>query len=267
MAESCFNCGSLVNENYCGSCGQKKYSRIDKKYILNELENTILQTNKGFLYSIKNIIINPGKTAREFIDGSRVNHYKPVLLAFLLSGISAFISLNVIGLIEIMEAYYSKMHLSSQLMSDYMSFTTSYNSLIMLSTVPFLAIITKIAFRKWGQNYYEHIVMNAYILSLYTIINIVIIYPILYVLKSNQDLIISLSSLSFLTIPIIMIWFFKGYYREKSLLSIIGRVLLIILIISFGFIILMITSVIVGFVFAMIGGPEALDALEYLKPK
>jgi hypothetical protein len=64
-----------------------------------------------------------------------------------------------------------------------------------------------------------------------------------------------------------MIWFFKGYYREKSLISIIGRVLLIILIISFGFFILMITSVIGGFVFAMIRGPEALDALEYLKPK
>jgi hypothetical protein len=267
MAESCFNCKSLVNENYCGSCGQKKYSRIDKKYILSELENTISQTNKGFLYSIKNIIINPGKTAREFIDGSRVNHYKPVLLAFLLSGISAFISFNIIGLIEIMKAYYSKMHLSSQLMSDYMSFTTSYNSLIMLFTVPFLAIITKIAFRKWGQNYYEHIVMNAYILSLYTIIIIVIFYPILCVLKNNQEVIIYFSSLSFLIIPIIMIWFFKGYYREKSLTSIIGRVLLIILILFFSFIILIIASVIGGFVFAMIRGPKAMNALEYLKPK
>ncbi|PKG43549.1 hypothetical protein CXF67_04190, partial [Psychroflexus sp. MES1-P1E] len=73
--------------------------------------------------------------------------------------------------------------------------------------------------------------------------------------------------LSFLIIPIIMIWFFKGYYREKSFTSIIGRVLLIILILFFSFIILMIASVIGGFVFAMIGGSEAMDALEYLKPK
>ena len=60
----------------------------------------------------------------------------------------------------------------SQFMNDYMSFTSSYNSIIMLMLIPFFALITKLAFRKWGHNYYEHVVMNAYILSFYTIINI-----------------------------------------------------------------------------------------------
>jgi len=64
-----------------------------------------------------------------------------------------------------------------------------------------------------------------------------------------------------------MIWFFKGYYLEKSLKSIVGRVLLMILIIIIGFLFLMIASIILGFIFAMIMGPEALDALEYYKPK
>lgn len=166
MEGTCLNCGKPVSDNYCGSCGQKKYSRIDGRYILAELQDTILQTNKGFLYSIKNIIINPGKTARQFIEGSRINHCKPILLAFLLSGISAFISYNIIGFIEIMEKYYSKLNMSSQFMTDYFSFVSSYSSIIMLSLIPFLAIMTKIAFWKLGQNYYEHILMNAYILSL-----------------------------------------------------------------------------------------------------
>lgn len=267
LNESCFNCGKPVCENYCGFCGQKKYTRIDKKYILNEIENTILQTNKGFLYSIKNIVINPGKTAKEFIDGSRINHYKPILLAFLLSGISAFISFKIIGLKEITEEFYSKQQMISEFMIDYLSFASSYNSIILLSLIPFLAIVTKIALRKWGDNYYEHIVMNAYILSLYLIINIVIVSPLMYFLKSDADIVVQLSSISILTLPIIMTWFLKGYYLEKSLKSIIGRVLLIILIILLVLIFLMITSIIVGFIFAMIMGPEALDALEYYKPK
>lgn len=264
MIESCSNCGKPVNDNFCGFCGQKKYIRIDRKYIVNELENTILQTNKGFLYSIKNLIINPGKTAREFIEGSRVNHYKPILLAFLLSGISAFISFKIIGLMEIMEAYYSKQNMSSQLMTDYLSFTSSYNSIIMLSLVPFFALITKLSFRKWENNYYEHIVMNAYILSLYTMINILILYPIMFFLKNESDIVIHLSSLSLLSVPLILIWFFNGYYKEKSLKKIIGRVLLIILLTILSFILLMIVSVIGGVIFAMLKGPEAL---EYLKPK
>ncbi len=264
MKHNCQNCGQIITENFCSNCGQKKYKRIDRKYILDEIQYTFLHTNKGFLYSVKNIIKNPGKTAREFIDGNRVNHYKPILLAFVLSGISTFISYKIIGLNEIMREFYSKQHMNSQFMNDYMSFTSSYNSIIMLMLIPFFALITKLAFRKWGHNYYEHVVMNAYILSFYTIINIVILYPIMYLLKSNIDLIIPLTSMSMLTIPFILLWFFKEFYSNKSLKNIIGRILLIILFTIVFFIFFIIAIMIGGFIFAMVKGPEAI---EYIKPQ
>ncbi len=84
MESNCKNCNEIIVENFCGNCGQKTYKRIDKKYIWDEIQYTLLHTNKGFLYSVKNILKNPGKTAREFINGDRVNHYKPILLAFAL---------------------------------------------------------------------------------------------------------------------------------------------------------------------------------------
>lgn len=264
MKHNCQNCGQIITENFCSNCGQKKYKRIDRKYILDEIQYTFLHTNKGFLYSVKNIIKNPGKTAREFIDGNRVNHYKPILLAFVLSGISTFISYKIIGLNKIMREFYSKQHMNSQFMNDYMSFTSSYNSIIMLMLIPFFALITKLAFRKWGHNYYEHVVMNAYILSFYTIINIVILYPIMYLLKSNIDLIIPLTSMSMLTIPFILLWFFKEFYSNKSLKNIIGRILLIILFTIVFFIFFIIAIMIGGFIFAMVKGPEAI---EYIKPQ
>lgn len=263
MENKCQNCGQIITENFCSNCGQKKYKRIDRKYILEEIQYTFLHTNKGFLYSIKNIIKNPGKTAREFIDGNRVNHYKPILLAFVLSGISAFISYKIIGLNDILREFYSKQHINSQFTNDYISFTSSYNSIIMLMLVPFFALITKLAFKKWGQNYYEHVVMNAYILSFYTIINIIILYPIIYLLKNNIDLIIPLTSISMLTIPFILFWFFKGFYPNKSLKSIIGRILLIILFTIIFFIFIMLTIMIGGVIFAMIKGPEAMDYIKH----
>lgn len=54
MAQTCLNCGNPVMDNYCSNCGQKKFKRIDKKYIWDELQYTVFHTNKGFLYSIKN---------------------------------------------------------------------------------------------------------------------------------------------------------------------------------------------------------------------
>ncbi|MBU6205916.1 MAG: DUF3667 domain-containing protein [Bacteroidetes bacterium] len=40
----------------------------------------MLHTNKGLFYSIKKTLRNPGKTAKAFINGSLVNHYKPITM-------------------------------------------------------------------------------------------------------------------------------------------------------------------------------------------
>ncbi|RZL66692.1 MAG: DUF3667 domain-containing protein [Pedobacter sp.] len=264
MENNCTHCNQLITENFCSNCGQKKYKRIDRKYLWEELQYTIFHTNKGLLYSIKNIIKNPGKTARAFIDGDRVNHYKPILLVFLLSGISAFISYKIIGLNEMMGTFYDQEKLNSPFMNDYMSFISSYNSIFMLLLLPCFALMTKLAFRKWGQNYYEHVVMNAYILSFYTLVSIILVYPILYFYKNNPEQIIPIVSMSMLILPFVLIWFFKEFYADKPLKSIIIRSLFIILWALVFFFLLVIAMGIAGFVYGMIKGPEAM---EYFLPQ
>ncbi len=203
----------------------------------------------------------PGKTAREFVEGDRVNHYKPISLAFVLSGISAFISYKVIGLSAIMKEHFIAQKQSSAFMNDYISFNTTYSTFIMLLLIPFFAVFTKLAFRKWGQNYYEHIVMNSIGLSSYIIVSTFTLYPILYLVKSSISLIVPISMLSFLIVPLNMIWFYKGYYQERKLKSIISKVLLLLLLILVCFVILGFASIALYFYFK---GPEAV---QYFKPK
>ncbi|SHG06879.1 Protein of unknown function [Flavobacterium micromati] len=264
MEQNCQNCSTLILNNFCDNCGQKKFKKIDRKYIWDEIQYTFLHTNKGFLYSIKNIIKNPGKTARAFIDGNRVNHYKPILLVFVLSGISTFISVKIIGFEKIMSAFYAKETLNSGYMNDVITSLKSYNSILMLLFVPVFALTTKLAFRKWGNNYYEHMVMNAYIVCVYTLFSIMIISPLLYLFKNNMDYFTVISSLTMLSVPFILIWFFKGFYPDKSLKSIFGSVLITFTFLSVLFLLLMVLAVIGGVIYAMVAGPEAL---EYFKPK
>lgn len=265
MEQKCLNCNQSIIENFCGVCGQKKYKRIDKKYIWDEVQYTFLHTNKGFLYSAKNILKNPGKTAREFIDGNRVNHYKPILLAFLLSGISAFISFKLLGMKEILAKYYADQKVNSAMMNDYMTFTTSYSSFIMLLLIPFFAITTKLAFRKWGHNYYEHVVVNAYFLSFYTMATIILMYPLMFVFRhSAPEVVMNISMYMMLLVPIILVWFFKEFYPTKPLKNVIGRVLLTLLYVILAFVLIVILISIIVFVIAMIKGPAAM---EYIKPK
>lgn len=264
MEYACPNCNKAIIENFCGNCGQKKFKRIDKKYVLDEVQYSLIHTNKGFLYSAKKILRNPGKTAYEFVYGNRVNHYKPLLLVFLLSGISAFISFKIIGLDKIMSDYYTSQHMNSKLMSDVQTFMSSYNSFIMLMLIPIISVFTKLALRKWGQNYYEHIIMNAYALSFYTFITILFLYPIMFVLRTNVNAFTIFTSVGTLTMPFMFVWFYKGFYPEKSLKTIIGKVLIIIGLILLAYIILIMIAVVIGIVAAIIMGPEAI---EYFKPQ
>lgn len=259
----CSNCASEITNNFCSSCGQKKYKRIDKKYVLDELQYTLLHTNKGLFYSIKKILKNPGKTAREFIEGNRVNHYKPVLLVFLLSGISAFISYKVLGFAEVMTTINNKQYGNSQLMADIMSIVSNYNSIIMLLFVPAFAITTKLAYWKWGHNYYEHIVMNCYILSAYTLFSMIVVYPLMFILKKTPDTFLIISQISFLIVPFILVWFFKSFYPEKHLKSIILRSLGAIGLALVGYMIIVIITTILFVVYAMTVNP---DLIKYTQP-
>jgi hypothetical protein len=258
---NCQNCNNPIEVNFCSNYGQKKYKRIDKKYIWDEVQYTTIHTNKGFLYSIKKILKNPGKAAKEFIEGNRVNHYKPIALAFILSGISGFISYKIIHLNDLMNDYSASKNLNSDFMNDYMSLVTSYNSIFMLLFIPIMAIFTTIAFRKWGQNYYEHIVMNAFGLSFYTLTSILILFPILFVFRKNMENVLQITSYSMMLIPIIMVWFYKNFYDHQSLKNIILRVLLVFVFFFIAYIIIVIGLIAI---YVVIKGPEAL---QFIKPK
>lgn len=259
MENNCLNCNHPITENFCSNCGQKKYKRIDRKYLVDEIQYLAVHTNKGFFYSLKNVARNPGKTAKKFIDGDRVNHYKPILLAFVLSGISAFLSFKVIKYDVIMEQYMQQTYgnqINSAMpwMHDMMSILSTYSSAVMLLLIPLASLVTALAFRKWGENYYEHVIMNTYILIYYTILSIIIFFPILYLLKDGSPQVFMTFTMftTFLPFPFIMVMFYKDFYTQKSIGDIILRVILAL---GIGFVIYM--MLIFGMTISMImNNPE-----------
>jgi hypothetical protein len=263
MENSCPNCNHLIIENFCSNCGQKKYKRIDKKYVLDEIQYTLLHTNKGLFYSLKKLIKSPGTTAKEYIAGNRVNHYKPILLVFLLSGISAFISYKLLGFGEIINDFNAQKYGNSEFLGDLMSFTSNYTAILMLMMVPVFALTTKLLYRKWGHNYYEHIVMNCYILAAFTLISMIIVYPIMFFLKDSPDSFLTISQIPFLIVPFVLVWFFRGFYGEKPVKSIVLRSLSAFGIFALGYLGMIIVGSILLVIYAMIYDPELI---KYMQP-
>lgn len=102
--------------------------------------------------------------------------------------------------------------------------------------------------------------MNAFGLAFYTLVSLFCIYPVLFFLRENTALFTLFSSVSLLIVPLSMIWFYSAFYKERSLKSIIVRVLLVMLLLG----IIYIGSIIVFTVlYIIINGPEAI---KYLKP-
>jgi hypothetical protein len=163
-----------------------------------------------------------------------------------------------------MGTYYAEQSINSAFMNDYMTITSSYSSFIMLLLIPFFAFFTKLGFRKWGHNYYEHIVLNSYVLCYYTLFYILLVYPLMFIFKGNIGFFISLTSLSMLAILFILVWFFKELYPDKSLKSVIGRVALTIVLMTIGFALLIVLIASAVSIYAANNGPAGL---EYIKAK
>lgn len=236
----CANCGHEITQHYCPNCGQKKFQRIDGNYIKEEVQYTILHTNKGFFYTLKNLIKNPGRTTREYLEGNRIKHYKPILLAFVLSGITTFITYKILNLGEIIEVFL-KERVSEQPgtfdAATFNTFSANYLSFFMMLLIPLAAFLSYLIFRKQRHNYFEHIVINSYLYSFWALCSALIMYPILYFLKSPDQIVFTTFLFMPLFVPLV-VWFFKGLYQELSWGKVILKVLWMCLLGIFAYILL-----------------------------
>ncbi len=134
-----------------------------------------------------------------------------------------------------MNDYYTQKNINNSQLEDFMNFLSSYTSIIMLLLIPLFALSTWIAFKKWGYNYYEHHVMNAFILSFYTLISILFIYPVMFIFRHSPNVFILITQLSLLIVPLILFWFFKTFYKNKPVKSIVLKVLAVTGLIILGY--------------------------------
>lgn len=229
MSETCKNCSEEILLNFCGNCGQKKAKRIDRNYIKDEIQYTVLHMNKGFFFSVKQILKAPGKTAREFVEGNRVNHYKPILLVFVVAGISAFLTNTFIHPIEVMEKYNEAHPMKSAIdMNAFNKILFNYQSFVMLLTIPFMAFFTWLVFKKWGYNYYENVIINAYSLVFLLLLSIIFVLPLQYFFKENPDMFMIIPTIvSTLLMIVVFPWFYINLFNKKSPGDVILKLLLL----------------------------------------
>jgi Protein of unknown function (DUF3667) len=188
-----------------------KLKRIDSSYIIHEIKH-LLHLESGFLFTVKQLFIRPGKLVRNFILEDRSKATKPVIFLILSATIFTltlhffhrewhFFSLNQENIDQFSE---------KKAISDWMNNHIGYVSLM----IGFLiALWIKVFFRKHGYNIYEITVLLCY--SIGQLLLIIVFFSVPQLLFKIE----SKSEIGFYVGSIYIFWAIGQFFGEQKIMN------------------------------------------------
>ena len=236
MTTTCKNCNSTFKGNFCHNCGQSaKTHRLDLHSIWHDIQHGLLHIDKGIFYTIFQLFTRPGHSIREYLEGKRLKHFKPVSLVIILATIYALLNHYLhLDLIQTAENKLSIQNFGLDLQFEatqgtdkpligvISDFIESHFALFQLLFLPFYAAASWLAFRKSGYNYIEHLVINAFLRGQAFIIAIALLPFIYFGIITGK-----LSSSIFTVLQIVcLFWTFLQFFNTYPKSWVIKRTVL-----------------------------------------
>lgn len=166
----CKNCDCEFEGKFCPQCGQKaKTKRITTKQVLNEARQRIFHYEQGFWYTARQLLTRPGHAIREYLEGKRVRHIKPIKFMFWAAAIS-FLVFHLIGLDKDMMQKIATQQgadnpIGQQLSQKIFQVFTDHPAIMMFCMIPMIAFWSWVLFRRKGYNFAEHFVLNTFLMG------------------------------------------------------------------------------------------------------
>lgn len=182
---SCKNCQKalLSEDKFCSNCGaQVVTQKLTVKKVIHEFSERYLSFDNKFLTTFKTMFTHPEWVVNGYLDGLRIRYVNPItylIIAVTLSGINVYLTKNgYFG--EIDYAGMSGNQKTPFDMKEYMNSIYDYNSILVFTGIPLLALISKIVFFNHRQfNFAEHNLIYFYTYSQTAIITVLFIPIIL----------------------------------------------------------------------------------------
>lgn len=218
---ACKNCGKPVADKYCGHCGQKVITnRLTLIDSLSMLFSSVFSLERGFFFTTWELLKNPEEVTRAYINGITVRFFHPFRFIFVWASVSALLNVYFHSTDAVGE--YFKMNENA----PDLSWINQYMSLILMGTIPFMSLFSRLLYRKKDLNYTEHLVVNAYANGLSTAVGILGFG--LYLFPNLIEIAISLS---FLIMIGVTGYVYSRTFTENIILSMFKFILVYILVI------------------------------------
>ena len=153
----CKNCGTETDGKFCRNCGQElEIHRITVSHLVHEIVHTFTHLEKGFLFTLRKLLADPGRMQRQYMEGFRVNYQKPFSMFFICSTVSAIV---LYWLNRLTGGSPGR----EQAAFNY--FLQHYYVLLHIILLPFYTLVTWLLFKPSKYNYAEILVLGMYMLA------------------------------------------------------------------------------------------------------
>lgn len=218
---TCKNCNQDISDNYCQSCGQKaSVQRINLPYLLNEIPESLFQLNHGLFFTIKELIMRPGHSLREFLAGKRVHHYKPIAFILVTSAFYILIALTLDQKTNFDDALTGVKEAILEFSPDedfkFINWMIDKQVYLPFLMIPLFSLASFFSFRKYSYNYVEHLLINIYISGQKMIINVC--FGLLFFKNENLPLIALIVGVLY------TFWAFNQLFNQKKLSSNLSKI-------------------------------------------
>jgi len=158
----CPNCPGTFDTPFCAECGRPRtLKRIDGQYILNEI-SSVLNFDKGILYTIRELLIRPDVNIRAFIHQDRNRLVKPIIFIIVCSLIY-ILTEQVFGYEKAYVEALNSEENTTLLLLRWMQQNYGYANILMAI---FIALWLKLLFRKHDYNIYEVLILLLFVIGI-----------------------------------------------------------------------------------------------------
>lgn len=159
---NCKNCNTEINAKFCPNCGQpSNLKRIDGHYIIHEIEH-VLHFERGILYTIKELVTNPGQNVKNYLTENRNRLVKPIIFIIITSLIYSICN----SFFHFEDTYSNKLYNKNSATSAIYKWIQGHYGYANIIMAIFIALWSKLFFRKYKFNIFEILILLCFVMGM-----------------------------------------------------------------------------------------------------
>jgi hypothetical protein len=158
----CKNCETVVTLNYCPNCGKsRELKRIDGHFIMHEIEH-VLHFERGILYTIRELITNPGINVRNYLTENRNRLVRPIIFIIVTSLIYSVCS----SVFHFEDGYVNYLDDKKSTTSAIFAWIQGHYGYANIIMGVFIAFWIQLFFRKYSFNIFEILILLCFVMGM-----------------------------------------------------------------------------------------------------